>query len=89
MRAYAYVWARGQDDAVQHEPPDRAVHLDDAAVGQEFLEVAPHRPVAGGFRRAEIDDEHTDPAMADGGMAGRLALLPVLRLHQIAPVQKG
>ena len=40
------------------------------AVGQELLEIAPHRPVVGAVRRAEIDEEHADPAGLTGGWPG-------------------
>ena len=42
--------AHGEDDEVEDRPPLPARHLDDAAVGEELLEVAAHRPVVGARR---------------------------------------
>ena len=49
--------------------PQRALVLDHARIGQEFLEITPHRRRVGGVRRAEIDQEHADLAghAPDGG----------------------
>ena len=52
----------GQDDEIEHQPPLEAVFLDHAAVGEKFLQIAPHRPVVGRVRRAEIDQQHADAA---------------------------
>ncbi len=53
---------RGEHDAVQDQPPHHPVHFDHAAVGEELLEIAPHRPIVGVVRRAEIDQKHADLA---------------------------
>ena len=65
--------ALGQDDEVEERPPDQARHLDHPAVGEEFLEVAAHRPVARALRRPEIHQEDADPAPAHRRMLGRQA----------------
>ena len=49
-----------QDDAVEHGLPDQPLVLDHPRVGQEFLEIAPHRRRVGGVRGAEIDQQHAD-----------------------------
>ena len=54
--------AARQDDEIEDRPPQPARRLDHAPVGQELLEIAPHRPIVGRLRRAEIDDQHADPA---------------------------
>src|SRR5208282_403002 len=51
--------------------PEGARRLDDAAVGEELLQVAANRPIVGPLRRAEIDDQHADPAARDGRMTDR------------------
>ena len=62
---------RRQDDQVEHRPPRQTRRFDDTAVGQEFLEVAPHRPVAGPLRRAEIEEQHADAAPLERRMVDR------------------
>ncbi len=61
-----------EHDAVEHRQPDGARPLDDAFVGKEFLEVAPHRFLIGAVRRAEIDEEHADLRCLDAWMVFRL-----------------
>src|SRR4029077_78853 len=51
-----------QDDEIEHEPPFEAILLDHAPVRQKFLEITAHRPVTGRVGRAEVDQQHTDPA---------------------------
>ena len=55
---------------VQYEPPDDGVHLDDAPVGEELLQIAAHGPIAGGVRRAEIEEQHANAAMPYDRVAG-------------------
>src|SRR6185312_16030079 len=50
----------GQDDEIQDRPPFPSRLLDNPLVGEEFLEVAPHRPIARAVGRAEIEQEDTD-----------------------------
>ncbi len=64
-------WPSRQDDEVEDRPPDEPGRLDDAPVGQEFLEVAAHRPVVGRLGRAEIDQQRADAPAPDRGMALR------------------
>ena len=52
-----------QHDQIEDHPPQRPPDFDDARVGEELLEIAPHRPVVGAGRRAEIDEEHADTAL--------------------------
>ena len=59
-----------QDDQVEDQPPLEAVLLDHAAVGEKLLQIAPHRPVVGRIRRAEIDEQHADAARRDRRMVG-------------------
>ena len=42
----AFGWPDRQHDKIEDQPPQRPVGLDDAAVGEELLEVAAHRPVS-------------------------------------------
>ena len=77
--------ADGQDDQVEDRPPLPARQLDHALVGEELLEIAPHRPVAGGVGRAEVEQEDADAAALDRRMAGRpmtLVGLSVGALHR-------
>ena len=53
--------ALGEDDEVEDRPPDEARGLDDAPVGEELLQVAAHRPVAGALRRSQVHQKHADP----------------------------
>ena len=59
--ALAAAGARDRMIEIEDRPPQPARRLDDAPVGQEFLEIAPHRPIVGRLRRAEIDEQHADP----------------------------
>ena len=84
----ALAGARGQDDEVEDRPPDRPRHLDDATVRQEFLEVAPHRPIGRRVGRAEVDEEHADLAGSGDGMVRRQGLRrgsAALQVHGVAP----
>ncbi len=58
----------GQDDAIENEPPKDAIGFDNAGIGQEFLQVAPHRPIRCGLGGAEVDEQNTDLAGLDGRM---------------------
>ena len=49
--------ADGQDDQVEDRPPFPARLLDHAPVGEELLQIAPHRPVAGAVGRAEVEQQ--------------------------------
>jgi hypothetical protein len=60
----------GEHDAVEDEPPHHGIDLDHPAIGQKFLEVAPHRPVGRTLRRAQVDEQHPDLAEGNGGMPG-------------------
>ena len=60
-----------QQNELQNRQPDGAWRLDDAAVGEELVQIAANRPIVGPLRRAEIDDEHADPAARDRRMARR------------------
>ena len=51
---------RRQNEEVEDGPPERPPDLDHAPVGEELLQIAPHRPIVGAGRRAEIDEEHTE-----------------------------
>ena len=68
-----------QDDEIEDRPPEEAVGFDDPPVGQEFLEIAAHRPIVRALRRAEIDQEHADAPVLDGRMIGR----PLARTKRI------
>jgi hypothetical protein len=46
-----------ENNAEKNRIPERAGPFDDALVGQEFLEVAPHGPVVGAVGGAEIDEQ--------------------------------
>src|SRR5690606_2553013 len=79
IRLAATSRAGGQNDAVKDRPPKYPWRFDYPAIAEKLLQVAPHRPIAGRFRRAEIDDEHADPTVPDGralalrtGIAGRV-----------------
>ena len=63
--------AARQDDEVEDRPPEPARRLDHAPVGEEFVEIAAHRPIVGRFRRAEIDEQHADAAALDRRVARR------------------
>ncbi len=56
----ARLGAPRQNDEIEDRPPDQARRIDHAPVGQEFLEIAPHRPVAERVGRAEIDQQDAD-----------------------------
>ena len=74
----------GQNDQVEDRPPLPARHLDDARVGEELLEVAAHRPIAGGVGRAEVQEQHADAAASPPG--GRRQACARVRLRAaIAP----
>jgi hypothetical protein len=60
-------WPLQEHDAIQDEPPQHAVDLDDAPVGEKFLKIAPHRPIGGRIGRAEIDEKDADTGCALGG----------------------
>ncbi len=60
-----------QDDAVEHELPQRALVLDHPRIAEEFLEVAAHGLRVGGVGGAEIDQQHADLAGRRGGGLGR------------------
>ena len=60
-----------QQDELEDRRPDGARRLDHPLVRQELLQVAPHGPVVRALGRAEIDDQHADPAGADGRMVRR------------------
>ena len=57
-----------EDDEIEDRPPDQARDFNDALIGQEFLEIAPHGPVIGGVGRAQIEQQNADLADADDGM---------------------
>ena len=76
-----------QDHEIEERPPKPARGLDHAPVGKELLEIAAHRPIIGRLRRAEVDEEHADPARPRGDVRRRLiAGIPGLRigLHALA-----
>ena len=52
--------AERQNDAVENDLPQQRILFDHARIGEEFLEIAPHRRGIGGIRRAEIDQKHAD-----------------------------
>jgi hypothetical protein len=49
-----------ENNAEQNRVPKRARPLDDPLVGQEFLEVTPHRTVVGSVGRSQIDEQDAD-----------------------------
>ena len=51
-----------QDDAVEHDAPERTLVLDHPRIGEKFLEIAAHRRRIGRVRSAEIDQQHADLA---------------------------
>ena len=60
-----------EENGLQNGRPNHARRLDDAAVGQELLQIAPDRPIVGALRGAEIDDQHPDPPARRRRMARR------------------
>ena len=48
----------------------RARQFDDARIGQELAQIAPHRPEIGAVGRAEIDQQHADPRLGHDGVTG-------------------
>ena len=56
-----------QNDGVEHELPDQPLVLDHPGVAEKLPQIAPHRSGVGGVRRAEIDDQHADPAARGAG----------------------
>ena len=61
----------GQDHRLQQRLPQPARVVDDPPVGQELVEVAAHRPVVGGVRRAEVGEHDADPRRGHRRMVGR------------------
>jgi len=55
---------RGKDDAAQDRLPDELRDLDDARVGEEFLEVAPDRARLRRFGGAEMIESEEAPRSA-------------------------
>ena len=60
-----------EDDAVQNDPPQSPVDLDNTLVAQKFPEVAAHGPEVGGFWGSEIDQQQAGFLREYGRMAGR------------------
>ena len=81
VRPAAAGWPRGQDDQVQQRLPDQGVDIDHALVAQEFLQIAPHRPVVGGVRRAEVEQQHADPLRLHRRDVLRAAVRPIPQPH--------
>src|SRR5690606_20862132 len=59
-----------EDDAVEDRIPVEPRPFDDAAVGQELGQIAPHRAVVGAVGRAEIDEEDPDLGGFGLGVSG-------------------
>src|SRR5215475_5495440 len=51
-----------QNNQVENQPPLQAVLFDHPPIGQELLQISPHRPVAGRLRSAEVDQEYANTA---------------------------
>ena len=62
--------AFGQDDQLQQGLPFPAGIIDDAFVGQEFVQIAAHGPVIIVVRRAEVGEQHTDFGALHRGVRG-------------------
>ena len=62
---------RVQDDAEQDRVPHCLGPFDHALVGQELLQIAPHRCVVGAVRRSQIDQQHPDLLDLHGRMVRR------------------
>ena len=80
----------GENDQVEDRPPLPARHLDDARVGEELLEVAPHGAIAGAVGGAEIQQQHADAATADRRVPRRQVLrfgAAAARVHWFLAVQ--
>ena len=61
----ALLRARREHDPLQDRLPDEARRFDDARVGEELRQIAPHRPIARALGRAEVDEEHADLCRCD------------------------
>jgi hypothetical protein len=48
----------GQDEKVEQRPTAEGVDVDDARIGQELAQVAPHLAGRRGIGRAEIEDQN-------------------------------
>jgi hypothetical protein len=68
----------GQDDELQQRLPEPRRVVDHPPVGQELVEVAPHRPVVGRVGRAEIGEDHADPRRRHRRMVRRRMGEPAL-----------
>ncbi len=64
---------RLEDDQVEDRPPQPPRRLDHALVGEELAQIGAHRPIARRLRRAEIHDQHTEPARPHLGVVARQA----------------
>ena len=57
-----------QNDELQERLPEPGRIVDHPAVRQELVQVAPHRPVVGGVGRAEIEQDHANARLGNGGV---------------------